>query len=402
MGSELCDILVFGVPSSGSTWVDELLAKLEEHGLKIGNPTFTGQLTAQLQSELIGRYQPKAVLFISWESCLLTEKLPGVPLMVAQPYRAFSELEARGLQGSIERKLTVLSLADRVLAPDAALRLYLAGWMVQAGRVPSTRDFISVIPAGEIDSHAARAALESLVKFVRDPILLTPCEPFLGSVCGRPSFLTAPGELSFRSFGPGSSVAPVSIVLQQRFIIPAENISTISFPLSTSSVPKDFVLELQVKRRSGRKLASRNIGPAELLGLTKIAIKLPVLSTPHGGEELLLELKWQAPSGMEQGAFDFALGLTKEVAFPASGGISVSSSALGYSAPERGALALGFSPGESTLVYRLKILAERAVQLIRQGQFKRFFRAIRRRVPELFGSGARRFREGLALALRSK
>jgi hypothetical protein len=216
-----------------------------------------------------------------------------------------------------------------------------------------------------------------LVDFLNNPSRVKKAQPVLGTVVARPSFLSPRGaavEVPIESDGS---------VLTQEFIVPAENITHIGVPVSASPAAKENIsrVVVSVKTPEGRTLASKSFSGAELPAAGDLELGFPVWKAPKGGIRLRLELQVDGTGA----AALFVQGLLKP-RFPfitVSGAERFGLSLLGDKIPVK-AISLHFIPG-SGQIYRVRLLAERAVGMIRRGEWTRLTRAVARRVPVAIG-----------------
>ena len=224
--------------------------------------------------------------------------------------------------------------------------------------------------------------IEPLVQFLRTPKKAVKVQPAYGAICSNASFLS-----------PRGTVIDIPVSgdrnLKQEFIFPAENLSEIEVPysLSAEGSKNDFAaVEIVVTTQSGRKLSSVKVSAEDLRLIGTISIKMPLLRRPSGGDRGILNFR--------------ILGVKKDVAtvpvhlrglleekYPfvsEKGSAPLPGKTLLGQEVEAGCIALSFMPGTGR-VYRLKHQLGRALEMVKQGDWVRLGRVIRRRLPAIPG-----------------
>lgn len=225
-----------------------------------------------------------------------------------------------------------------------------------------------------------------LLDFLRNPVRVRTSEAALGSVFSRPAFLS-PRAGTFDVVLP-----PDGMVLNQEFVVPAENIGAIDLPLSdnpplsnngsdksASHAPTgNSRVRLSIRRPDGSTVCSRTLAAAELQRGGSVSLHFPLLKRPAGGDRLTLEIQTEGAApfallqGMAQPRFPFS-----PLAKPLAG-----KTLLGESIPVQ-AIVLHFLPAGGRW-YRLQEKSKRAAYLIRRGEWRRLVRAAWSRVPRVF------------------
>lgn len=219
-----------------------------------------------------------------------------------------------------------------------------------------------------------------LLDFLNHPTRAKAVEPAVGTVVARPSFLSPRGA----AIDVGVSAA--APIVSQDFIVPAENITTISLPLALATPEARSAIArviLRVVTREGRRLASKTIQPKDLPVSGHAMLSFPPLRAPKGGIPLRFELELIA-STVEQrpdAPLLFVQGLLAPTfpLAPAADGRLPGRSLLGERIDAK-AVALHFIPG-SGRTYQIRLLFSRGMAMLRRGEWKRFSRAIAYRVP---------------------
>jgi hypothetical protein len=229
------------------------------------------------------------------------------------------------------------------------------------------------------DRFAWDITIEPLVSFLKQPKVLKESDPVMGLVYTRPSFLQAKGRTQDFFLSADSSE------LCQRVVVPAENICGIELPVflpreECRDLIDSLLLTLRVK---GRVIAKRKYQADGIPTAGSVALVLPFWRAPVGGEELELLVRVKAKSQLTNGASEL-LGLRglAESRFP-FGALSINREKGATEDLDVQALALSFMPAEYSMAYKLKLMASRGLHMIRQGQWKRLYRAVLRRIPRV-------------------
>lgn len=272
------------------------------------------------------------------------------------------------------------------------IAIYNAGWTIDPQHQPSI-DFVinQIFSEPEVvlqksdnaqqlvrDRFSWDKTILPLLDFLKAPTKAAIAEPAIGAVYARPSFLTPRGFPVQVSLGAQT--------LSQSFYLPADDIRSIEVPLTLSSTQKieSGVVILTLTKRGARQVAQKII-PASSLSESQICqLDLPTIFGPKGGDELILSIQAkQVTSGagiwvraMREAQFPFipATGL--------AGVLELGEGAKDDDLVKAQALAISFIPG-SLPIQRVLILSARAWRMLRQGNFKRLWRAIAFRLPSL-------------------
>ena len=211
--------------------------------------------------------------------------------------------------------------------------------------------------------------IKPLIDFLREPQVHPETEPSIGAVYRRPSFLTARGDMS--PLGLSSRRLSIS----QGFITPADNLGSIEVPLSLSFPAARQMLKavrLELRGKGGKALVRRSVPAIELPENGSISLPFPLLRLPHGGDKLSLIMSLELAPNAKAGLELIQTLVLNSSKFPF----------FSFSESTGSALALSFVPGESTSVYKARVLARRAAVLAKEGEWQRLFHALRRRVPQ--------------------
>ena len=214
-----------------------------------------------------------------------------------------------------------------------------------------------------------------LVDFLNNPTTRIETKPLKGPIASRSSFLNPGGR---------SIDVPLSSSqshLSQSFVIPAENIKTLEIPISLVSKADTFAIEkvnLAIHTEQGGRVCSKSITGVELANLNRLAIDFPIHRLPKGGKRYTLKVEYQ---GNDHGELSLR-GLPKSCYPFVKNESGFSAQSLLDADARAEALGISFIPGTGR-VYRVKSLAERALWMVRTGQFERLFRAGVRRLPQV-------------------
>lgn len=212
--------------------------------------------------------------------------------------------------------------------------------------------------------------IEPLVEFLRHPVRARQVTPVLGTVYARPAYLQARGT---------QAEIAASGEIAQRFYLPADNVSAVEVVLSPTGagIADGGAVELRLEGPAGRVLTRRRVAISSLRKGSRVAVPLPVLLRPAGGEELVLRI---CPQGGAASAFSVQ-GLV-EGGYPLlthpHGGFEAKTL---LNEPCRAAgVALGFVPEDHSSLYQAKVLVRRAVVMVKQGEWRRLARALQKRL----------------------
>ncbi|MBP9837306.1 MAG: glycosyltransferase family 4 protein [Proteobacteria bacterium] len=223
-----------------------------------------------------------------------------------------------------------------------------------------------------------------LVEFLNHPQKAEKSEPVLGNVHSRPSYLSPRGNTI--DVPLGGECKKVS----QDFIIPDTNICLIQVPLTTyheQGYEKIQQIEFCVRTEDGKQMIHKVCSGASLSAQGSVFLKFPFWKRPKGGEKLRLEISIKTiQSSEKQHPALYLQGLLNSTyPFISSTERQYSGNSLMGDKIKVSAISLNFIPGGERLL-RLKFLIQRSWQMVTSGQFKRFFSAVRYRLPQLFQS----------------
>lgn len=214
-----------------------------------------------------------------------------------------------------------------------------------------------------------------LVDFLNNPERAKVVEPATGTVSSRPAFLSPRGSSVDLSLGAGK-------VLEQEFVIPAEDIICLEIPISfkADSQNKDFLgLECRLKAINGRCYFRRVFAARTLPESGKLRLDFPTFRSPKAGEKVILSLR---VLGESSSSVLLLRGLLR-AQYPFSevreqlNGVDLMGSQISVAA-----LLVNFVPGRGKL-YTIKHLVERAWWMVRRGEWRRLYMAVLRRSPEI-------------------
>lgn len=238
-----------------------------------------------------------------------------------------------------------------------------------------------------------------LVDFLQHPTIFPPTLPVLGAVHSRPSFLNPQGQQL-------EVLVPLPTAkFKQRFVIPAENIAAIELSYRIpSNIPKLDSLNIcfELRRPNGTLICKRSFPIKNIRQEGQLSLPLPFYRQPGGGEVMDLYLTTEGNAEIrEMDNYFLALSCIANANYPLWGRKEIRNSKDTTFAEQQNpstpyffetnfaknsgaeVLALSFLPAEFSQVYQIKMLAKRAVLMVKQGEWKRFFRALRRRLPGL-------------------
>lgn len=275
--------------------------------------------------------------------------------------------------------LNILSKADLLLVATNDDRLYYYGWLVQAGRVPENDLMIAVLSNDGVQEE--RQAFGQLMKrFLTNPQRSCLGKPILGAIYSKPSFLNAP-QPECRVSLPTNGTA-----LEQPFIVPAENIAGLEIPFYRHK-DSDSLGQVELVVLRGRRSLARRVIKGEDIPIQGVVfLPFSVLFVPKGGETLMLRLKLY-PGKRE--AIDSDPGVSVSGLLTPSFPLLERTGAKVYGKTPKdervvvGGISMSFLPGEFSRLYQAKMLLQRAFHMLEEGEWKRLFRAVIRRVPRL-------------------
>ncbi len=220
-----------------------------------------------------------------------------------------------------------------------------------------------------------------LLDFLNNPTKAEAVEPALGAVYARPSFLVPRGLNAYVPLNAGKSVSQV-------FVLPADDIKSIEIPVYLNHSEDGVALEQQITttllNEKGAVIARRTLHGANLPINSNIVMKLPSWRRIKGGDELSVSISVDGKSLDEAAVFLTGM---QEAKYPFR---SLDVSLKGYLSLEDEdkveikTLALSFIPGTTPFAMFI-VLGRRALRMIQKGDWRRFFNALRHRVPALIG-----------------
>lgn len=220
-----------------------------------------------------------------------------------------------------------------------------------------------------------------LLDFLKHPSKAKPVEPVVGTVVARPSFLSPRGS------AVDVGLSAVQPLLSQEFIVPAENITTISLPVALATPEtRDLIerVELRVVGKSGRAAAKKSVAGSAIPASGQLHLNFPPFRAPKGGAQLRFELR-VVPRGKMTGddPLVFVQGLLAPTfPFVAQSEARLTGKSLLGEPVQAKAVALHFIPGSGG-AYRIRLLASRAMMMIRRGEWRRLVRATMYRLPSV-------------------
>ena len=228
--------------------------------------------------------------------------------------------------------------------------------------------------------------IEPLVQFLNNPVRQPVATPAYGAVLSRATYLSPRGTTVEMPLIPGGPT------LEQHMTIPAEHITSLEISISLASADARSAVEsvtAEVRSANGRVLANRKFQAGELPLAGKIELEFPWFRRPKGGDAVKLRLSAQAPAGeITKGQTPLYVRGLVQANYPftvaGTGGapaLPAGKSLLGDSVPVA-ALHICFVPGTDSL-YRLKVLRERALWMLRERQYRRLWLAGKKRLPSV-------------------
>ena len=246
-----------------------------------------------------------------------------------------------------------------------------AGWVVPAQESSELKRTLREIfndPTAieERSAHAialaaqcgAAQAIAPLLSFLQAPTRNGHPRPVVAAVQPRPGFLAARCPVLLEPVAVGVSE------VRQRFILPGDEVTALHLPLTCvdAHAREQFQGIEILLTRAGRVLARHSLSSEEVPLTAGIVLKLPTFfRRPRGGDELELLCRLRGVSGgdpvVQQAVYS-------ETVYPFCG----KSHEL--------ALAIAMLPGAFTRAYRLRVLATRALAMVRRGEWIRIGRAV--------------------------
>ncbi|MCB0345562.1 MAG: hypothetical protein KDD66_10615 [Bdellovibrionales bacterium] len=320
------------------------------------------------QDQLISQVRPDAVIYSSgWKHVALKSK-PESSLIIDLHGEEIEVCKQSDLL------LNVLSKADALLLSDQKLRNYFFGWLVQAGRIPESTDIIRHVAADPT------ASLEELTSFLLSPRRLKESRPYYGAVHPKADYVSSVGERTEIELKAGER-------LVQRFVVPEEHTGSVELELSpVEPLPASdsAYVEAELSMPGGKTISRKHCKIKDLSPEGRFLVHFPASLRSLGGEEVSLSL---SIGGSDRGQACLRVSAVEAARFPLTSAAKKSSS--DSSENSRAALALSFSPGDQSGLFRARVLLQRAIWLMKRGEWRRVVWAVRRRVP-IVGAAFRR------------
>ena len=290
------------------------------------------------------------------------------------------------------------------------IRDYDAGWCVDPESESSIQEALEEIfscpdvvkQKGENASRLAKdrfswdKTIEPLVEFLNNPKKLPQVEPAFGTVYAKPAYLSARGQVTDLELGLEVTE------LQQDFVVPAEELGGIELPiriLSDEAAKSGASVDIRVlKKKSGRVMFKKRVPLSVLAEDGHVILEFPILRGPRGGDELVFHVRLLdlprnkmplvAVQGLCEPTFPFVL----------DENFSMTGKTVSGEVREAKALGFSFVPGQQSSIYRTKVLARRALNMIKNGEWKRVTRAVKKRLPAVSNQVKRK--AGVILGVR--
>ena len=217
--------------------------------------------------------------------------------------------------------------------------------------------------------------IEPLVSFLNNPKKAELVSPVAGNVVSRAPFLN-PGGTGVDVFI--TAEAPQAI---QSCIIPAEGIGLIDVPLSVDSQGKplgDSQIELVLRTVAGRTLCRSKTLLASIESSRSASLRIPFWKQLQGGQEVVVEVRLLG--SVANGPQVILRGLIEQ-RYPFTSTVSEISNGRGPLGEEKvGSIGLRFGVATGKY-YRYRKYFERAIEMIRRGEWRRLVRALKNRMP---------------------
>jgi glycosyltransferase involved in cell wall biosynthesis len=229
--------------------------------------------------------------------------------------------------------------------------------------------------------------IQPLVDFLNAPVKASAVQPAVGPLCARASFLSPAGTAVDIPLEVGGHP------FAQMFTVPAENIKSVEVAVAlTDRVPGGNIggIHLKLKSKSGRVLTQKKISGMDLPVNGKVSIDFPLIQRPKGGSEYVVEVgcakgkKNSSPVDKDSATAPVVLRGLVECPYPLRdiSDLGFSGRTLLGEQVRAKSLALSFVPGGGRF-YHLKSLAQRVLWMIRNGEWRRLWRAAKKRMPGL-------------------
>lgn len=354
-------ILIFSAGDSRSKWLEE---SLEARGFEV---VFSEPSGAKVNSDLVWnlenqeallkKVKPQAVIFCPSIQFFNINALNNSTLildLVSSTNLDQLIVDNANLPNYI---VGALAMADRVIVDSNASRLYWYGWMLQAGKVPEGEHLALVAETG--------SALGQVFDYLgRKPAPDSYSKPVKGYVYTRPSFLAPIGTL--QDFPLSERTGTIS----QDFIVPIDDLYSVVLPIrlaSPESRAQILRLNIKIYDNNARMILEKILPANELPESGSVFINFSKLRPPKGGSTFTLKLNLEEVSEKSDTA-PLLLKVYKESNYPLS---EMSCDTNKCS----GSLALSFHPNSCKV-----FLITRALKMLSRGEWRRFARAIRRRM----------------------
>lgn len=220
-----------------------------------------------------------------------------------------------------------------------------------------------------------------LLDFLKNPVRSPYRPPVLGTYFSRPSYMM-PG-------GVGREV-PLPLdgsAFSTRFYVPSERLGIVEVPLSfADEEARNEIqgIETRVFDARGKLLCRRTYRASDVPAYGPLEVKLPRYREPRGGKELRFEVCFQLKSGLRPNRSPLTVGTLEEASFPL---IPENVSSLGGISGGPGkvskVLALSFVQAHPNQLRHFGVLAMRAWQMLRRGEWQRVVAALRKRTPRV-------------------
>lgn len=213
-----------------------------------------------------------------------------------------------------------------------------------------------------------------LYEFIKAPTFAKELHPLKSPIVTRASYLNPSGKFVDIALNGEQNE------LVQEVILPAENIDRIEIPVCISQAgefDRNAKLEISVyaKNRLCRKVFDFNSLPAN----GRVGVDLPFYRLQRGGQKIKIKFNLVAASGQE-----LLLRGLQEACYPfVANQKPIQAKDLIDSSSYAEAIAVSFVAGSSSF-YRIAALANRAVMMMKTGQFKRLTNALKWRAMVAF------------------
>lgn len=206
--------------------------------------------------------------------------------------------------------------------------------------------------------------MEPLLHFLQAPQVVTERPVEVGSFHARPCYLSTKSQTSF---------TPLPLDgFSQEFILPAEDLAAIQIAVEA---PNGGALKLEL---SGEEfICSKRVSELPPRGL--VSLKLPLWPALVGGRRMKLKIR-----PLED--CDVSIRTSSVLDFPLveDSGRNSQSKLSGIHNGSKAFIALEFVPGEASNIHKVKVLTRRAYRMVRQGDWKRFYRAVAWRASQVW------------------